>query len=567
MNKLLHAPVRATISMAALAVVLGLSACGGGGNDKPVDTPASPALPNSVGATATLSAPSSGEFAWQIDTQAGVVLKDTKGVTVPANAVTCVAQDSAQVVVKSDCSSIKALRVGELHIVASGAGVSAVLAVQGVPQRSWTGVHGTDRSTGGYSLVTLTDGRLLAWGSNDGGVLGQNKNVTDLASLIQPAPVMSATGIGVLNDVMLGSAGVDNGTALAKDGTVWSWGRNNSNALGRSESTYVNGSLLPVKVVDTANRGNLSQVVQVEAGDDRAVALIDDGTVTAWGQWPGDGHVDSGGKPVSTSLPTKVRAPDGQDVLRNVVAVSAGSSVSFALGSDGRVCAWGFDLQEGRLGMGSVPSTTFLTATPVVVKKADGQDLSNIVQISAGYNFTLALAADGTVWAWGANDSAQLGQNLQTYSGQGAAVQVKAPKGLAGVLGNIAMVSAGGRTGYAVTNDGKLYAWGSGTGGQLGDGPNASAGQFALLPVLVQDPMGAGPLTGVASIAGGYTHVLALLNDGSVLSWGQSYGGALGRTLPTQSGQDHTPGRVEMGNGTVLTLNTASYPNLRARAR
>lgn len=565
MKKLLHAPVRASISMAALAALLGLSACGGGGSSQPsVDTPAQP---SSVNATATLSAASPSEFAWQIDTPVGVVLKDAKGATVPANAVTCSAEDAALVVVKSDCSSIKALRVGELHVLVSGAGASAVLAVQGVPQRAWTGVHGADRSNGGYSLVTLADGRLLAWGFNDAGVLGQNKSVVDLTSLTQPTPVLNGAGTGALGDVMQASAGVNNAAALARDGTVWSWGRNNSAALGRSESAYVNGALLPVKVVDTANRGNLSHVVQVEAGDDRAVALIDDGTVTAWGQWPGDGHVDSNGTPVSTSLPTKVRTPDGQDVLRNVVAVSAGSSVSFALGADGRVYAWGYDLKEGRLGMGSVPQTTFLTATPVLVRKADGQPLTNIVQISAGYNFTLALASDGTVWAWGANDSGQLGQNQQTYNGQGAAIQVKAPKGQSGVLGNVAMVSAGGRTGYALTNDGKLYAWGIGTGGQLGDGPNESAGQFATLPVPVQDVTGAGALSGVVSIAGGYTHVLALLSDGSVLSWGQSFGGELGRTLPSGVSRDHTPGRVELGSGSFLSLNTASYPNLRARAR
>jgi hypothetical protein len=396
------------LSLVAVVATLALSACGGGGGTDSPSADNNNVTPSNA-ASASLGAGSSTEFAWHIDTPAAVVLKDPKGNTVPANTVTCAAQDSTQVQVKADCSSIKALRVGPLAIVVTGdGGASATLTVTGIPQRTWTGVHGAGGITGGYALVTLDDGRVLAWGHNQSGVLGQNQGMggagtglPDMSTLKIPAAVLDAQGTGPLRNIVQASCGDGTGLALAKDGTVWTWGNNNSWALGRNDAAYSNGSLLPVQVASPNNRGVLDHVVQAEMGDHRAVALLDDGTVAAWGSWPGDGHLDSNGAPVSQSLPTKVRSPDSDEPLSNIVAVSAGWSTSAALAADGRVYTWGYDLNEGRLGAGAI--LPHPSPRSVHVKKADGSDLGNIVQISMGYSLTLALASDGTVWAWGGN--------------------------------------------------------------------------------------------------------------------------------------------------------------------
>ncbi len=498
-----------------------------------------------------LSAPSGGQFAWRMPHQAIVTLTDGNGQVVPPLSVSCLAGDVTQVTVSADCSQITVLRIGSLAINVQGGGVNAVLTVTGVPQRQWTGVHGA-QSSEDYALVANADGSVLAWGGNLYGVLDQNADVVALTSLPVPTLTLDATGQTSLAGVFQVSAGTDNAAALRRDGSVLAWGSNNSYALGNS--TTINSALLPVGVRNLTNSGALSHVAQVEMGGNRGVALIDDGSVVAWGQWPGDGTV------LSTTLPTRVMAPGGATPLSGIVAVSAGWSHSLALTADGHVVAWGYDLSRGALGASTLLSSP--QALPNRVKRADGTDLAGIVQISAGYIFSLALADDGTVWAWGDNAQGQLGQGvLNTVSP--VAVQVKTSDG-AGTLSAISMVAAGGSHSLALTQGGQLLGWGLATKGQLGDGPNRPAGNQSTLP----RPITVGPpaSTSVKSITAGYSDSFALIADGTVSSWGGNFHSALGRVTTTSS--DPSPLAVVGVGGTgSLHLDLSSYPNLLRHAR
>jgi alpha-tubulin suppressor-like RCC1 family protein len=79
-------------------------------------------------------------------------------------------------------------------------------------------------------------------------------------------------------------------------------------------------------------------------------------------------------------------------VRQNIVGVAAGWNCSLALGNDGRVYAWGFN-GEGVTGVD--PSTNVVSLPRVITKASDGTELSDIVSISAGFTFALALTSDG----------------------------------------------------------------------------------------------------------------------------------------------------------------------------
>ena len=81
------------------------------------------------------------------------------------------------------------------------------------------------------------------------------------------------------------------------------------------------------------------------------------------------------------------------------MSIGAGDSHSLALASDGTVWAWGSN-GSGHLGNG----TTEDRPTPVQV-----MGLEDITAVAAGASHSLALASDGTVWAWGRNSLGQLG--------------------------------------------------------------------------------------------------------------------------------------------------------------
>jgi RHS repeat-associated protein len=152
--------------------------------------------------------------------------------------------------------------------------------------------------------------------------------------------------------------------------------------------------------------------------------------------------------------------------------------------------------------------------------------LSNITAIAAAGDNSYALAEDGTVWAWGDNSYAQLG-NPDARHTQNTPVRV------AGLPSNVATIAAGGTHALAVTADGEVWAWGNNNTGQLGDG--AQCGKSCQTPIHVAE------ITAGAAIAGGYVHTLATDADGNVYGWGANGSGQLGdgttrvRTTPVRT--------------------------------
>jgi alpha-tubulin suppressor-like RCC1 family protein len=117
------------------------------------------------------------------------------------------------------------------------------------------------------------------------------------------------------------------------------------------------------------------------------------------------------------------------------------------------VWAWGSNL-TGEIGNGSASQTP--VSTPV-----KSEVIKDVVAVEGGSGFTLALRADGTVWAWGRNDLGQLGTGVpgDTYT----------PTRLV-TLSDVRAISAGGGHGVVLLGDGTLRVWGYNVAGQLGVG-------------------------------------------------------------------------------------------------
>src|SRR5262249_51091239 len=135
---------------------------------------------------------------------------------------------------------------------------------------------------------------------------------------------------------------------------------------------------------------------------------------------------------------------------------------------------------------------------------------------SRGYH-AMALASDGTVWAWGGNGSGQLGDGTAVTAN--VPVQTRGPGG-AGVLNGVGAVTGGYAHSLARRDGGTLWAWGNNSNGQLGDGTNTAQ----PFPFQV-DPAN---LTNVVQVSAGWKHNLALRSDGTVWAWGQDNQGEVG---------------------------------------
>jgi alpha-tubulin suppressor-like RCC1 family protein len=282
-----------------------------------------------------------------------------------------------------------------------------------------------------WALAVVNDG-VITWGTNTDGQLGNGNTIQSS---------LSAVNVGGLSNVIAVDGGNDFGLALTTAGTVYSWGSNVSGDLGLPSA--------PSKILTPEQIPGLSNVVQVSAGNNHALALLSNGTVMSWGNnLLGELGI---GNTVKHNKPVLVPG------LTDVVAVSAGRSFSTALRANGTVMTWGANA-FGQLGDGS-------TATSLVPVAVAG--LPTIVQISAGGSYfsnshVLALDSNGDVWAWGDSQQGQLG----VPSAPGITTT---PVQVAG-LPSISSVSAGGSSSAAVDSSGDLWVWGCGTTGQLGTG-------------------------------------------------------------------------------------------------
>src|SRR5690606_16607183 len=140
---------------------------------------------------------------------------------------------------------------------------------------------------------------------------------------------------------------------------------------------------------------------------------------------------------------------------------------------------------------------------------------TDVVAVAAGENHSLALKSDGTVWAWGLNDRSEERRGGKAWSGRSTPVQGKGPSGN-GYLTDVVAVAAGYYHSRDIKYDGTVWAWGWNNSGQLGAGTTTNR----LAPVQVKGDVGNGYLTDVVAVAAGYDHSLALKSDGTVWAWG-----------------------------------------------
>ncbi len=204
--------------------------------------------------------------------------------------------------------------------------------------------------------------------------------------------------------------------------------------------------------------------------------------------------------------------PMGAMEGRQIDAVAVGAGHFLALDSEGMVYGWGQNAL-GQIGDGGQEDR----AEPVRVGEFGTIEGQRVVAIAAGDRHSLALTARGEVFAWGANDSGQLGV---ASGGPSDGRASPLPVAIAGKP--IVAISAGGAHSLAVDIEGTVYAWGANDSGQLGDGTTTSRPEPRAIT--------GGALAGrvVTAISAGARHSVALSDSGSVVSWGENQDRQLG---------------------------------------
>ena len=228
--------------------------------------------------------------------------------------------------------------------------------------------------------------------------------------------------------------------------------------------------------------------------------------------WYWGGALSRSGRLANATSQHRLYAPT--KIMDNVVSVSAGRGYTMAIRTDGGLYSWGWNM-FGQLGDG----TTIDRHTPVRIKE-------NVVSVSAGNSHTAAILTDGSLWTWGSNFAGNIGNG--TVIAQYTPIRI---------MENVVAVSVGHNNSMAIRADGSLWAWGENMFGQLGDGTITAR----LTPVRI--------MGNVVAVSVGGNHTTAISSDGSLRTWGLNNQGQLGDGTTTDR---HTPTRV-MSNVTAVS--------------
>jgi alpha-tubulin suppressor-like RCC1 family protein len=212
-----------------------------------------------------------------------------------------------------------------------------------------------------------------------------------------------------------------------------------------------------------------------------------------------------------------------RSIQRNLQATTSPAQVTTTLSKlwtmylKGRLYCWGNNSDNQAAGTGPAVTTPQL------------QTLSDVVAIAAGFGHSLAITSDGKLWGWGRNDYGQLAE--------GSSDNISTPRAIAHPTGKkFIAVAAGQYHSLALDEERTIWAWGINLNGEIGIGTSGKDSITIVLPrqVTVQ---GALSVPGIRSIAAGVAHSMALSNEAKVYVWGSDFYGQLGfqYTYPSQA--------------------------------
>ncbi|KAF3820121.1 hypothetical protein GH733_015630 [Mirounga leonina] len=341
-------------------------------------------------------------------------------------------------------------------------------------------------------------GMVLTLGQGDVGQLGLGENVME-----RKKPAL----VPIPEDIVQAEAGGMHTVCLSKSGQVYSFGCNDEGALGRD--TSVEGSEMVPGKVELQEK-----VVQVSAGDSHTAALTEDGRVFLWGSFRDNNGVIGLLEPMKKSM-----VPVQVQLTMPVVKVASGNDHLVMLTADGDLYTLGCG-EQGQLGRvpelfanrgGRQGLERLLVPKCVMLKSRGSRGHVRFQDAFCGAYFTFAISCEGHVYGTPGTESCFVPQNLTSFKnstkswvgfsggqhhtvcmdsegkayslgraeygrlGLGEGAEEKSIPTLIPRLPAVSSVACGASVGYAVTKDGRVFAWGMGTNYQLGTGQEEDA--------------------------------------------------------------------------------------------
>lgn len=264
-----------------------------------------------------------------------------------------------------------------------------------------------------------------------------------------------------------------------------------------------------VTCVGVCRQGECLDIVQSDGGHFTTCAVLSNNHVYCWGANGVNGQLGAGDVNRPRGVPHRIDNPATPGTPFLAVHVAVGFNHACVIDMGGDVWCWGRNV-EGQCGDGTEES---VRTRPVPVAGASsGFDSLTFVQLATSTNTTCALADDGTMWCWGANENGEI-------SGQTGLFR-SAVRGAGTALTDISMGSNHACGVRDADGDNQVYCWGTNTHGQIGVGNTAFV-----------DRIQATGLPNVTRVWAGSEFTCALGTAGEAYCWGLNDEGQVGNGM------------------------------------
>lgn len=309
-------------------------------------------------------------------------------------------------------------------------------------------------------------------------------------------------------------------------------------------------------------------VVDVAVGGMHAAALTRDGRIYTWGvndqgalgrdtNWDG-GVVDADAAEDSDSeaevLNPKESTPTAVEHAQTFVKIAASDSLTVAIDADGHIWAWGtFRCSDGILGFNSASKVANRPQRLVLKER--------FVDVACGTDHVLALSTSGKVFAWGNGQQFQLGRRVVERTRLNGLV----PREFG--LKKIVSIGCGSYHSFAKDAEGKIFAWGLNQFGQCGVTMEELGEDGAVVAVPTHvEALGGMDIT---HITGGEHHSVAITKQGQLYVWGRLDACQLGLerdALPESAVKDASGKPRYIPQPTLLQISDSADLKVRAIA-
>ena len=335
-----------------------------------------------------------------------------------------------------------------------------------------------DAGSGGHFIAMGCNGTVWCWGNNANHQAGDPDASSPVLTPVQVKAGQVTSTSGYLEGVSYISGGNDENYAILKTGELVAWGQNDVGQLGCGRE---GADISTPVYVCKPDGSHLTHVIMVEAGDETGYALVDEdgdgiGTVYSWGSNSANqlGRVPTTAEPRYYAAPCYKNAgtPDAPakgKILDDIVSLTAGDCMAIMIDKDSYVWALGHGAWGGMTGTWAWGCDHVYASQ--VLGGETGEPYLKAKAVSAGQGFGMAVTLDGKAVAWGNNGATnRSGGNLGNGGETSSPDPVYIMRSATLPMEDCASISDGDTWGFITTTNNEIYTWGDNSVGQLGIG-------------------------------------------------------------------------------------------------